>query len=77
MQVFEAPKRDKHGKIVNPDDQEARQAARERKQQRQAAKKEGQTASAGTAPQSEPTRRAVASIMASPARGSREYSCLA
>ena len=57
MQNFEAPKRDKHGKIVNADDAEARQAARERKQQRQAAKKEGQTASAGTAPQSGPTRR--------------------
>ncbi len=57
MQNFEAPKRDKHGKIVNADDAEARQAARERKQQRQAAKKEGQTASAGTAPQSGPARR--------------------
>ena len=39
MQNFDAPKRDKHGKIVNADDAEARQAARERKQQRQAAKK--------------------------------------
>ncbi|MCI9264153.1 MAG: DEAD/DEAH box helicase [Oscillospiraceae bacterium] len=38
MENFEAPKRDKHGKIVNPDDQEARQAARERKKQRDAAK---------------------------------------
>ena len=38
MQNFEAPKRDKHGKIVNADDQEARQAARERKKQRDAAK---------------------------------------
>ncbi len=38
MQNFEAPKRDKHGKIVNADDDEARQAARERKKQRQAAK---------------------------------------
>ena len=37
MQVFEAPQRDKHGKIVNADDAEARQAARERKQQRQQA----------------------------------------
>ena len=57
MQNFEAPKRDKHGKIVNADDAEARQAARERKQQRQAAKKEWQTGSAGTALQSGPTRR--------------------
>ncbi len=38
MQNFEAPKRDKHGKLVNADDQEARQAARERKKQRSAAK---------------------------------------
>ncbi len=38
MQNFEAPKRDKHGKIVNADDDEARQAARERKKQRQAAR---------------------------------------
>ncbi len=39
MAVFEPPKRDKHGKIINADDQEARQAARERKAQRQAAQK--------------------------------------
>ncbi len=38
MQNFEAPKRDKHGKIVNADDDEARQAARERKKQRAAAR---------------------------------------
>lgn len=38
MVNFEAPKRDKHGKIVNADDQEARQAARERKKLRDAAK---------------------------------------
>jgi len=38
MENFEAPKRDKHGKIVNADDQEARQAARERKKQRDQAK---------------------------------------
>ena len=41
MEVFEAPKRDKHGKIVNADDQEARQAARERKKSREEAKKQG------------------------------------
>ena len=33
MAVFEAPKRDKHGKIINADDAEARQAARERKRE--------------------------------------------
>ena len=34
MEVFEAPKKDKHGKTVNPEDEEARQAARERKAER-------------------------------------------
>ena len=34
MEVFEAPMRDKHGRIVNPEDQEARMAARERKKLR-------------------------------------------
>ena len=46
MEVFEAPKRDKHGKIVNADDQEARQAARERKKAREEVKR--------TSPQSLP-----------------------
>ena len=44
MQVFEAPKRDKNGKIINEEDAEARAAARqlkrERDQARQAAEKE-------------------------------------
>ncbi|MFI3250961.1 MAG: DEAD/DEAH box helicase [Eubacteriales bacterium] len=31
MQVFEVPKRDKHGKIINEDDEEARRAGRERR----------------------------------------------
>ena len=41
MEVFEAPKKDKHGKIVNPEDEEARQAAREKKaaKKQQAAEK--------------------------------------
>jgi len=34
MQVFEAPKRDKHGKIINEEDAEARAAARELRAQR-------------------------------------------
>ena len=34
MEVFEAPKKDKNGKTVNPEDEEARQAARERKAER-------------------------------------------
>ena len=37
MEDFTPPKRDKNGKIVNPEDAEARQAARERKRDRQAA----------------------------------------
>jgi len=46
MENFEAPKRDKHGKIVNADDQEARQAARERKKQREEARKAEKPAAA-------------------------------
>ncbi len=59
MQVFEAPKRDKHGKIVNADDAEARQAARERKQQRQkaAAQKPAVPEKAGAGPR--PARAAA------------------
>ena len=34
MENFEVPKRDKHGKIINAEDAEARQAARERKKER-------------------------------------------
>ena len=34
MAVFEAPKRDKHGKIINQEDAEARAAARERRKER-------------------------------------------
>ena len=40
MTNFEAPKRDKHGKIINADDAEARQAARERKKERQEQEKQ-------------------------------------
>ena len=41
MEVFEAPKKDKNGKVINADDAEARQAARERsaERKRQAAEK--------------------------------------
>ena len=56
MEVFEAPKRDKHGKIVNPDDAEARQAARERKKLRDAAKKEAAPA-AGAKPSRAPAEK--------------------
>ncbi len=46
MENFEAPKRNKYGKIVNADDQEARQAARERKKERSAAKQAGEATTA-------------------------------
>ncbi len=39
MENFDAPVRDKHGKIVNAEDAEARQAARERSRQRREAEK--------------------------------------
>ncbi len=42
MQVFEAPKRDKNGKIVNEEDQEARQAARELRRQREESRRAAQ-----------------------------------
>ncbi len=38
MEVFEAPKRDRNGKVINPEDAEARQAARARKEAREGAK---------------------------------------
>jgi ATP-dependent RNA helicase RhlE len=42
MRVFEAPKRDKNGKIINEEDAEARQAARELRRQREEARKAAQ-----------------------------------
>ena len=65
MENFEAPKRDKHGKIVNADDAEARQAARERKQQRTSA------ASVGAGPG--PTRQPSPQTPASGKRASAGY----
>ncbi len=44
MQVFEAPKRDKNGKIINEEDAEARQAARELRRQREEALRAAQQA---------------------------------
>ncbi len=41
MTNFEPPKRDKNGKIINPEDAEARQAARERKRERKQAAVDG------------------------------------
>ena len=44
MQVFEAPKRDKNGKIINEEDQEARAAARELRRQREESRKTAEEA---------------------------------
>ena len=44
MEEMDVPVKDKHGKKINPEDQEARAAARERKQNRQAEKAEKQAA---------------------------------
>jgi len=64
MEVFEAPKRDKHGKIVNADDQEARQAARERKKQREEAKK-----AAAPKPEAAPAQREAPARQKPPRQG--------
>ena len=44
MRIFQAPKRDKNGKIINEEDQEARQAARELRRTREEAKKAAEQA---------------------------------
>ncbi|WP_251318289.1 DEAD/DEAH box helicase [Flintibacter muris] len=44
MRVFEAPKRDKNGKIINEEDAEARAAARELRRQREEARKAAEQA---------------------------------
>ena len=44
MRVFEAPKRDKNGKIINEEDAEARQAARELRRQREEARRAAEQA---------------------------------
>ena len=44
MQIFEAPKRDKNGKIINEEDAEARAAARELRRQRDEARKAAEQA---------------------------------
>ena len=62
MAVFEAPKRDKNGKIINEEDQEARQAARELRRAREEAKKAAEqagleAAKAVEAAQAEPRKK--------------------
>ena len=51
MQVFEAPKKDKHGRAINPEDAEARAAARELRRQRNAAKAAQTAPEASSAPE--------------------------
>ncbi len=62
MQVFEAPKKDARGRPVNPEDDEARQAARERKAERQkvASEKKRQQ------PERDARRQAAAPVAAQP-----------
>ena len=48
MEVFEAPKRDKHGKLINEEDAEAREAARALKKVREEAKSAAQAAKKAT-----------------------------
>ena len=61
MENFDAPVRDKHGKIVNAEDTEARQAARERgRERREAAKaklEEAKTVQAAPQPAEEPEQK--------------------
>ncbi len=57
MQVFEAPKRDKHGRIINEEDAEARAAARKLGQERRAAKAQAVPLAAPSSPEPEEGRR--------------------
>ena len=57
MEVFEAPKKDAKGRIVNEDDEEARSAARERRREQQSVRNKGDK---GTKSPQAPTVRATA-----------------
>ena len=79
MTVFEAPKRDKHGRIINEEDAEARRAAKEQRRQRQQAQPKPQDSdlpdgesghplsSTERAPSSQHTRRRKSSGRPNPA----------
>ena len=54
MQVFEAPKRDKNGKIINEEDAEARAAARELRRAREEARRAAEQQAAPEPAQQEP-----------------------
>ena len=69
MQRFEAPVRDKRGKIVNPEDQESRKAAREK---RNARKAEAAKADTAVKPVLEPTVSAKKKEQAKPALTPKE-----
>ena len=77
MEVFEAPKRDKRGKIVNADDAEAREAARERKKERDAARQAAREAAPAPAPKPaekkprQPREQPKATPAQTPAAGKR------
>ena len=53
MENFDEPVRDRHGKVRNPEDEEARAAARERAKERRAAQKAAESANASQSPQDE------------------------
>ncbi len=54
MQIFEAPKRDKNGKVINEEDAEARQAARERRREREEARRLAEQARKEIPPAAQP-----------------------
>ena len=69
MSVFEAPKRDKYGKIINEEDAEARAAARELRRSRNEAKKVAtEEKKQQEEPRTEPSAAAPAETPAPPAK---------
>ena len=56
MVNFDEPVRDKHGKVRNPEDEEARSAARERSRERRAAEKQAAQAKASQAAEKQPSQ---------------------
>ena len=71
MRVFEAPKRDKNGKIINEEDQEARQAARELRRAREEAKKAAEESRKAAEQAGREAAKAVESVQAEPKKKRR------
>ncbi len=78
MQIFEEPPRDKNGKVINPEDAEARAAAREQSEAHRAARnaktdsgKQSETAGAGNAPQKKKQGEKTAQNAAAPSAGAQ------